>query len=82
METRAGESSATNVVGSSLIMQMTDALRNLKISEYRAAAAGCIKWAEAEGINEATRLRWRKLADQWTQFAEELEHMQDGDRNS
>ena len=47
-----------------------------KIAEYRAAAAACARWAESDEISEATRLRWRKLADEWTSSAEEVERKQ------
>jgi hypothetical protein len=47
-----------------------------KIAEYRAAAAACVRWAESDEISETTRLRWRKLADEWTRSAEEIERKQ------
>ena len=52
---------------------MKDSINNKKISEYRAAAAACVKWAESKEIKKATSLRWRKLADEWTYFADEIE---------
>lgn len=52
---------------------MNDATQNKKISEYRAAAAACVKWAESKEIKKATSLRWRILADEWTYFADEIE---------
>ena len=52
---------------------MNDAMHQKKLSEYRAAAAACVKWAEAKEIKKEPSLRWRKLADEWTHFADEIE---------
>jgi hypothetical protein len=52
---------------------MNDAMHTKQIAEYRAAAAACVKWAEAKDVNEGTSRRWRKLAYDWTQFADEIE---------
>lgn len=43
-----------------------------KISEYRAAAAACKAWADADP-NKTTAARWLKVADEWTRMADDLE---------
>ena len=43
-----------------------------KIAEYRAAAAKCREWA-AQEVTHETKLRWQKIAEDWTRMADDLE---------
>jgi hypothetical protein len=43
-----------------------------KIAHYRAEAATCIVRADMD-TNRITATRWRRLAEEWTRMADELE---------